>query len=472
MKQGLYSVLTKYCHGDILPMHMPGHKRNQKFKMENPYAIDVTEVTGLDNLHSPEGVIKQLLDDISEMYGSDMSWLLVNGSTCGILSAVTSCCHHGARVLVARNCHKAVYNAIDLLELRPVYLYPDGEGGDMEGLGIAGTIRPEAVECALRKYSDIACVIITSPTYEGVVSPVKQIAETAHQFQVPLIVDEAHGAHFNWHEAFPDTALTEGADIVIESLHKTLPAFTQTAVLHMRKGLVDEERLRWSLQTYQSSSPSYLLMAGAERCFSYLGKEGKEDFEIYMKNLKWFYHEMQGLRHLRLFESRQKEKSKLVIATDRTSLSGRELKACLFEQYRIELEMSCGDYCIAMTSVCDERSHFERLADALKDIDSHLTGSTSEKNSGFRYEWQPPEIHMYSYEAAGCKKRWTVLAEAAGRIAAEPVIVYPPGVPLVVGGEVVSDEMVQLLMKEAETGGVIQGVENGGINVLVKDILE
>lgn len=479
MKQGLYETLAGYCQSDILPMHMPGHKRSHKFQMKNPYELDVTEVAGLDNLHQPEGVIRELMDQIAKEYRSEASFLLVNGSTCGILAAITACCRRGDRILVARNCHKAVYNAIRLLELQPVYVYPSFEGGEMDTLGIAGIILPEDVEGALEGYTDISCAVITSPTYEGILSPVSAIADVVHKRKIPLIVDEAHGAHFHWHETFPDTALTEGADIVIESLHKTLPAFTQTGVLHARFGLVKKEFLTWSLQTYQSSSPSYLLMAGAERCFSYLLGEGKEEMQRYVADLEWFRQEMKALRALRLFESRWKEPSKLVIATDQVSIQGRELADRLREAYRIETEMSCGDYVIAMTSVADDRNNFERLASALWEIDRELAGgsdrqafgnveSTAGKKS-FCYGWQRPEPGMYSYEAAYLEKRRVPLHKAVGELAAEPVYPYPPGVPLLVEGEKISKEMVELLEMAACQQISVHGVTDGFINVLVTE---
>lgn len=347
----------------------------------------------------------------------------------------------------------------------------------MDSLGIAGIVSPEDVEGALEEYTDISCVIITSPTYEGILSPVAVIADVVHKRKIPLIVDEAHGAHFHWHESFPDTALTEGADIVIESLHKTLPAFTQTGVLHARYGLVKEELLTWSLQTYQSSSPSYLLMAGVERCFSYLLGEGRKEMQCYVSDLEWFRQEMKGLKALRLFESQWKEPSKLVIATDRTPVRGRDLADRLRETYHIETEMSCGDYVIAMTSVADERKSFERLAAALREIDRELTEKldrqafenvdlTAGKNS-FCYDWHRPEPGVYSFEAAYYPKRRVSLAEAAGELAAEPVYPYPPGIPLLVEGERISQEMVELLERAVRQQISVHGVTDGFINILV-----
>lgn len=466
MEKGFYDTLSDYCHGDMLPMHMPGHKRNKKFSMENPYGIDVTEVTGMDDLHCPEGVIRKMMDKATAMYGSDQSYLLVNGSTCGILSAITACCRCGDRILVARNCHKAVYNAIRLLELRPLYVLPDGDGGDMEHLGIPGSVRTEEIERILGEYRDVSCVVLTSPTYEGIVSPIREIAEVVHRSQIPLIVDEAHGAHFNWHKSFPDTALTEGADIVIESLHKTLPSFTQTGILHARYGLADRERLEWSLQTYQSSSPSYLLMAGIDRCFAYIENEGGEDFEKYVENLRAFSEKMNCLEHLYLFGSDHKEASKIVIATDRTEITGKELADILREQFRIETEMNCGDYCIAMTSVADEKSSFDRLGDALKKIDAGLGLSVCGQNPGFQYVWNIPETGLYSYEAAAREREKVPVKSAEGRMAAEDIYLYPPGVPFVVQGEILSREILAHILDGEKAGYRLHGVRDGFVNVI------
>lgn len=465
MEKGLYETLAEYCQTDILPMHMPGHKRSPRFEMPNPYAIDVTEVDGLDDLHRPEGVIRRLMDRISDLYGSEQSYLLVNGSTGGILSAVAACCRHGDCIIAARNCHASVYHAIRLLELRPVYIYPGSEGGDMEHLGIAGAISEQAVEEALQNNGDVSCVIITSPTYEGIVSDIRKLAALAERYGVPLIVDEAHGAHFHWHSSFPDTALKQGADIVIESLHKTLPALTQTGVLHARFDRVSRDRLEWCLQTFQSSSPSYVLMAGIDRCFAYIEQEGAHAFERYVENLRMFREEMKQLRRLYLFESPCKESSKLVIATDRAGISGKELSGCLRRQYRIETEMSCGNYCVAMTSVCDEPSDFQRLAAALVEIDKRLDGETVFKRP-CAFLWEAPAQGMYSYEAADCQRERIPVEEAEGRMAAEDIYYYPPGVPLLVQGEIFSESLIRRLCDGLAAGYVIHGVEDGKVNVV------
>lgn len=470
----VYETLIQYAKEDRLAMHMPGHKRNPHFFMENPYQLDVTEVPGLDDLHRPSGMFLELKKHLAKCYGSYRTDLLVNGSTSGILAAMTTCCQPGDAILVARNCHKSVYHGIRLLQLNPVFIYPSEVGGAREELGIAGIISPDSVREALAKNANIRCVILTSPTYEGVVSPIGEISKIVHEKNIPLIVDEAHGAHFHWHETFPRTALQEGADFVIESLHKTLPSFTQTAVLHWNGLRAREEDLQWSLQTYQSSSPSYILMAGMERCFAYIEKEGATAFPRYVDNLKKFRESMRNLQHLWLFESPQKEPSKIVIVTNHTNWTGADLAQILEEDFGIVTEMSCGDYCLAMTSICDVDESFQCLADALLSLDACSTPRNEVETNAFRYVWQAPEQVLTSalvarkvrdYPENECQELIPV-EDAFGRIAAQDIVPYPPGIPLIVQGERFSKETTEVLSLAAQAGREIDGLKQGKVFVL------
>ncbi|HPP85843.1 MAG TPA: aminotransferase class V-fold PLP-dependent enzyme, partial [Bacillota bacterium] len=216
----LQDALFLYRDSGIYPFHMPGHKRNA-FLLDFPFdcGLDITEIDGFDNLHDANGILAQGMKRAALLYGSERTFYLINGSTCGILAAVTACVRKGDKVLMARNCHKSVYNAVMLNELCPVYLVPP-----VGAEGISGSIPPAEVEKALAENPDVRLVIVTSPTYEGVVSDIKAIAEIAHQRSVPLLVDEAHGAHFGFYEGFPESSVRLGADMVVHSLHKTLPA--------------------------------------------------------------------------------------------------------------------------------------------------------------------------------------------------------------------------------------------------------
>ena len=249
----IYDKLSEYSDSDFYGFHMPGHKRNaDMLKSSIPYQIDITEIEGFDDLHHAQGMLKEAQTRAALVYQAEETHFLVNGSTVGILSAVAGVTKKGDTVLVARNCHKSVYHAIYLNELDPVYLYP----GFSTDACLNTEISAGDVKGALERYPHIRAVIIVSPTYDGVVSDVGSIAAAAHEKGVPLIVDEAHGAHFGFHPYFPENSNTKGADIVIHSLHKTLPSLTQTALLHMNGELVDRGKVREYLHMLQTSSPS------------------------------------------------------------------------------------------------------------------------------------------------------------------------------------------------------------------------
>lgn len=280
--------LLAYSQSDAYPFHMPGHKR-QRMGNWIPEELDITEITGFDNLHHAEGILREAQQRAAELFGADETFFLVNGSTAGLLAAVCGTVKKGGRLLMARNCHKAVYHAVYLMELKTAYLYPEETA-----FGIQGSITPEQVAEMLEQYPDTEAVFLTSPTYDGVVSDIAAIAEIVHAKEIPLIIDEAHGAHFGFSKGFPQKALALGADLCIESVHKTLPAYTQSALLHYRKNpWVDLERVKRYLGIYQSSSPSYILMAGIDRCSRILLEQVKNclrnmkpGYMIFMKNAK------------------------------------------------------------------------------------------------------------------------------------------------------------------------------------------
>jgi len=283
----LIDRLKEYGKSDFYAFHMPGHKRQEELGITlfpNPFSVDITEIDGFDNLHHPEGILKESMERAAAVYGADRTYYLVNGSTCGILAAISSAVSDGKKLLMARNSHKSAYHAAMLNRMETEYIYPE----IIEESGIQGGIEPGELRRILEadKENRIGAVFLTSPTYEGIVSDIKSLAEIVHERGIPLIVDEAHGAHFAFYEGegenrqtgrlFPRSALHCGADLVIQSIHKTLPSLTQTAVLHLKEGIADRERLEFYLRIYQSSSPSYVMMASIDNCIEYMAGEGRK----------------------------------------------------------------------------------------------------------------------------------------------------------------------------------------------------
>ena len=259
----IFDKLKNYSDSDYYAFHMPGHKRNLDLMDEtSPYRIDITEIDGFDDLHHAEGLLKEAQERAAKVYHASETHFLINGSTAGILSAILGTTEKGDSILVARNCHKSVYHAIYLNELDPVYIYPKFDTEQ----GLSTEIDAEDVQKALEEHPKIRAVMIVSPTYDGVVSDIEKIAEIVHEAGCLLIVDEAHGAHFGFDPYFPESANMYGADLVINSLHKTLPALTQTALLHVNGERVNRRKVKRYLDMLQTSSPSYILMASIDAC--------------------------------------------------------------------------------------------------------------------------------------------------------------------------------------------------------------
>ncbi len=474
----LYENLLEYGSRDYYPMHMPGHKRNTDlFQMVNPYSVDITEIDGFDNLHHAEGILQRGMERAAKLYGSGFTGYLTGGSTAGILTGISACTNKGDKILVARNCHKSVYHAIYLNELEPVYIYPGLE----PRFGINGGISPEIIDERLIKHPDIKLVVITSPTYEGILSDIRTIAKTAHAHGVPLMVDEAHGAHLGFHPGFPDNSVSLGADIVIHSLHKTLPAFTQTALIHVNGNLADCEEIKRYLGIYQSSSPSYILMSGIEQCIALLEERKEELFTAFDKRLQLFYHRMKQLQHLKILTGQTVQDagfyafdpSKIIISVKGTDLTGNDLYQNLLNRYRIQMEMVSGDYVLGMTSIGDTDEGFKRLGDALFKLDAgceavlpediKYTGNTkvwknAREESPFPYE--APERVMLSHDAYKRPAEVILLSESAGRISAEYVYLYPPGIPLLVPGERISTGLLSRMFEYQKTGLSLQGLQD------------
>lgn len=459
--------LKELAKSNIYPFHMPGHKRAE-LDFPDIYSIDITEIEGFDNLHHAEGILWEAQHRAAQLYGAKRTYYLVNGSTCGILAAVSAAVPRGGRILIARNSHKAVYNAVFLRQLSAEYVYPLDTSS-----GIQGQITPEQVERKLAESPDIKALVITSPTYDGIVSDIAGIAEVVHRFKIPLIVDEAHGAHFGFHPAFPENAVRLGADAVIMSVHKTLPAFTQTALLHLCSDRIDDTEIDRFLGIYETSSPSYVLMAGIERSLAIVEKQGQQLFACYAAMLEEFRKSVCDLRRLWIpgkedfprEEAWDFDPGKILIMS-RSEMNGQQLQERLFRDYGLQMEMAGGSYVLAMTSFMDRQEGFERLSHALHEIDAGLT-KDAEKSFTPREIYRQPEKVMETYEAQEAAHRRVPFLNAVGQVSADTIFLYPPGIPILVPGERLDEQMAESICRCLELGLDVEGLsENGGINIV------
>ena len=455
----IYNKLKQLRYREDYPFHMPGHKRNLKIDplLDEIAKIDITEITGFDDLHHPEEMIRELMDDLKQIYGTKESYLLVNSSTAGNLAAIAALCKIGDKVLVARNCHKSVYHAIELLGLDPVYIYPViDEDGICEG------ITKEQVEEIIKEETMIKAMVLVSPTYEGRISDIDGISAVLHKHNIPLIVDEAHGAHFIYHDAFPKSAVSTGADIVIQSLHKTLPAMTQTGLLHLCTDCVSKEFMQKKLSIFQSSSPSYVLMSSIEQCI-HICNENRGYFQQYCDRLWILRKKLEKLQHIRLV--RTDDIGKLVFSVKNTTMSGEELFTVLRDKYHLELEMSELYYVIAMTSICDTQEGYDRLYEALAEIDQTI-GIDKSKNEFETMNFHKNHKAMKPEEATRRERCQIDYRQAEGRIAAEFVFLYPPGIPLVAPGEIIDEYAIHKISQYEQNDMKVIGLDDHKIYII------
>jgi arginine/lysine/ornithine decarboxylase len=485
---GLYQKLKEYGESDYYPYHMPGHKRNpQAGDMAAFYGIDITEIDGFDNLHHPEGILKEAQERAGRFYGGTETFYLVNGSTCGVLASIMTVTAQGDEILIARNCHKSVYHAAILQGLMPRYYYPKM----IDEYGIYDGADGEKIGSLLDEYPRCKAVVITSPTYEGILSDISAVAKAVHERGKILIVDEAHGAHLK------NGAVAGGADLVIHSLHKTLPSMTQTALLHVEGSRVDRRRLRKYLAMLQTSSPSYVMMASMDSCIRYMEEHGDERLSFMERQYEEFMRKVsvcknvrvgkvtdvshikdvpsgndiagqagtpggKGLRDGKRYALAGWDIGKLVISVKNTSISGQQLYDILRDEYHLQMEMAAGSYVLAMMTIMDTEEGWKRLADAICQIDDRIESGQLLYRMENEAAQQKPEMRMIPTEAFHKEQKEIPLSESVGRVMADFIQLYPPGIPLLVPGEVMNEGILYEIEYSLRTGLQVHGVTDEG----------
>jgi len=398
---------TALANLNSIPFHMPGHKRHAALLGDVlPWAMDITEITGFDNLQHPEGMLRDIARRAAAFWGSRAAYLSVNGSTGAILAAIRAMTQPGDTILVARNCHMSVFHAIELCQLRPIFLAPEW----LPAWGIYGAVSQAAIDQAFTTHPEAALCVITSPTYEGICSDIT--------CPIPLFVDAAHGAHLP----------LPGADLACVSLHKTLPALTQTAMLHVMSRRVDIHKLEHQLRVFQTSSPSYLLMASAEQCIALLETQRDALFAAWEQRLAAFYAHAKQWKNLRLFYP--DDRSKLLIQCRVAN------PYALLQKHRLEPEYIQHGRILFLTSPCDTDDMMLALTNALDELDA-LSPNSELPNEPSPLQLFACSLALPLNEALRRPSETVNAAQAIGRICAEYVWEYPPGIPILLPGQVI-----------------------------------
>ena len=443
---------------------MPGHKRN--FSQVPFLNMDITEIDGFDNLNNPTGILKELNQRLAGLFGAEESFLSVNGATSCVHAALFALCGSGGKIAVSANCHKSVYSALLISGAEPVFMEPEY----MAPLSVFGSVKPETVRKTIAENPDLNGVFIVSPTYEGITSDIRTIAEICHEKAVPLVVDEAHGAHFILSDIFPETALSQGADIVIHGLHKTLPFPTQTGLLSIQGDLINRDIIASLMTMTQSSSPSYILMGAAEKGLSFMEEESGEQRKKYIENLISFRKNCKDFINIKLLEKEDfpdeifdYDMGKLIICGKKTSLSGKKTGEILTKN-KIQAEAVCFNHAILMTSLLDTAEGFERLFSALKEADSSDISDAELKINPIK---RNEKISMR--EAFFSNSKFILPEKCQGRISADFVSIYPPGIPVLIPGTVIEMEHIEILKEALRRNLEITGFDfSKGIKVITE----
>ncbi len=478
---GLREALEALKKEDRVSFHMPGHKYGGcglKASFNSFWDIDVTEIPGADNLHDPETILLEAKAFAMKTYGSRESFFLVNGSSCGIMAMIMGSVKRGEKIVISRDAHRSVHQAVSLGGLHPIYLMPKVD----PSTGIAIGLDEVALEEALTTHRDIKAVVCTYPSYSGACVDFPSIRRITAENGILLLVDEAHGAHLWLDDSLPPSALDLGGDVVVQSLHKTMPAMTQTAILHLGTDKANRDEIVKYLGIFQSSSPSYVLMCSIDESIRIGAAMGRERMAILLEEIR----AVKALGRRLGFEFWDKaslkpeytwafDETKLCLSAYSLGLDGYELDELLRSQ-GIQSEYAMKSHVLLMTSIANEPSDFQCLGNVLENIPQGIKASDREAEKLISEEVLPDILDQLSqvqsemvvlpaqidgYELENC-----FLDKAEGEIAGEWLIPYPPGVPILCPGERIQRRHITILESYLSKEHKVLGIKDKKIRIL------
>jgi len=470
----LFEAMKEYHEKDVVPFDVPGHKYGLGIKEMTDYfgntmlELDVNAMKCLDNICNPIGVIKEAEELAARAYGAKHAFFLVNGTTSGVQTMIMSLCSPGDKIILPRNAHKSATTALILSGAVPVYIQPEVN----EDLGIAMGVSLDEVKMAIAEHQDAKAIFLINPTYYGATSDLKSIVHIAHDNGMAVLVDEAHGAHMRFHEDLPLEAMDVGVDMCAVSTHKTGGSLTQSSILLLNEGFVDEKTVKTTLNLTQTTSASYLLMGSIDLARKQLATIGEEMLEKTLILSRWARDEINKIPGLYAFGKEligtlgvfNFDETKLGVNVKKLGLTGFEVYDILRDEYNIQTELGDMYNVLAIISLGDREESLMALVNALKDIaENH---KTDREIKGKRGVLKNPEVIVSPRDAYYSRKKKVKLDEAEGQVSGESIMAYPPGIPVVTPGERITREMIEYVNRLKEQHSLLQGTEDAYVEYI------
>lgn len=471
----IYTALEEYRARNVIPYDVPGHKHGKgnkeltAFLGEKVLEIDVNSMKCLDNACHPTGVIKDAEMLLAEAFSATHAYFLVNGTTSGVQAMIMTACSQGDKIILPRNVHKSAINALILSGATPVYISP----GINEQLGISLGISVDDVKKAIEDNPDAKAIFVINPTYYGMCSNLKEIIKIAHENNMRVLVDEAHGSHFYFNDKVPTGAMQLGADMAAVSLHKTGGSLTQSSALLINDKNIDSDHVRSILNLTQTTSSSYLLLSSIDIARKMLATKGKEILDKTIELSNYLRDEINKIDGFYAFAKElingdsvfDFDVTKLSINTAKLGLAGIEVYDILRDEYNIQLEYGDASNMLAIISLGDTKENIDKLIIALRDLSKKYT---KESSNVLRMEYINPEVVVSPREAFYAKKRSVKIADSENLVSGEFVMCYPPGIPILSPGEKISKEAIEYILYTKEKGSILTGTEDRNVeNILV-----
>ncbi|MGC4375490.1 aminotransferase class I/II-fold pyridoxal phosphate-dependent enzyme [Fictibacillus sp. Mic-4] len=475
----LFTGLKKHAGRNPIQFHIPGHKKGagmdpefREFIGDNALSIDLINIAPLDDLHSPKGMIDEAQKLAAEAFGADYTFFSVQGTSGAIMTMILSVCSPGDKIIVPRNVHKSIMTAIVFSGATPIFIHPEVDNE----LGISHGITPESVRKALKQNPDAKAVLVINPTYFGICANLKEIVEISHSYSIPVLVDEAHGVLIHFHDELPLSAMQAGADMAATSVHKLGGSLTGSSILNVKEGLVSKDRVQTILSMLTTTSTSYLLLASLDVARKRLATEGHDLAEKTIRLANETRAKINEIPHLYCVGKEilgtgatyDMDPSKLLISVKELGITGYDAEVWLREHYNIEVELSDLYNILCLITTGDHEKNTHILVTALRELSSFYSNEEIESVSQALPVHVPniPALAMSPRDAFYADTESIPFAESVGRIIAEFVMVYPPGIPIFIPGEIITKDNLDYIQENVEAGLPVQGPEDSSLKMI------